>query len=563
MTAKADLVVYGKIFTAEKENDGLCEAFAVKDGKYIYVGDRIGAAAYIEDGVTKVIDNTGKGLIIPGCTEGHGHFIGIDALVRMMPGYYEGDYESLLALLREKMNSEKKPEFFLSWGLDYMKFSGEMDPAKNYAEEIEAIAPGIPVVMIDSAGHAAMCNQTALRKADIANGEKVRGGNVYQTSDGVPNGLISDELVPYVIGRAIDLSHLDADVFRTACKNAVDTLHQRGFTNYFDAYINYLSGTALYPYLKELDDKGELGINAATTYTVRSFEAKEYREKMDILIQEGERYRAAHFDPLVLKLFADGVVESRTGWVLGEYPNAAPGQEHGNIVWTPEELKEIAAYANAKGIPVHTHTYGDGACRAVIDAYIYAEEKSGKKLHNTMAHVRNITPEDIRRCAEHDIGIAENMIWHCMDFPEENYDETMKQASAAFPEGIFESGYPMKSLMDAGVTVSSSTDAPAAEAIQGSIQNIIEVAVTGMTPGDVFPAYRPEELLTVREALQCLTIDGARQLGIDDKCGSVKPGKNADFVILDTDFLDFEGKALRTIHKTNIKNVFFEGKQVL
>lgn len=121
----------------------------------------------------------------------------------------------------------------------------------------------------------------------------------------------------------------------------------------------------------------------------------------------------------------------------------------------------------------------------------------------------------------------------------------------------------MKSLMDAGVTVSSSTDAPAAEAIKGNIQNIIEVAVTGMTPGDAFPAYRPEELLTVREALQCLTIDGARQLGIDDKCGSVKPGKNADFVILDTDFLDFERKALRTIHKTEIKNVFFEGKQVL
>lgn len=560
---KANLVVYGKVYTAEKENDGLCEAFAVKDGKYIYVGDRAGAADYAEEGVTKIIDNTGKGLIIPGCTEGHGHFIGIDALVRMMPGYFVADYESLLDLLRKKMNGGKKPEFFMSWGFDYIKFSGVMDPARNYAEEIEAIAPGIPVVMIDTAGHQALCNLTALRKAEIAGGEKVRGGNVYQTSDGVPNGLVSDELVPYVIERAIDLQHLDAEIYRTACKNAVSTLHQRGFTNYFDAYINYLAGTALYPYLKELDEKGELGINAATTYTVRSFEAKAYREKMDILIKEGEKYRTAHFDPLILKLFADGVVESKTGWVLGEYPNAAPGQEHGNIVWTPDELKEIAAYANAKGIPVHTHTYGDGACRAVIDAYIYAEERSGKKLHNTMAHVRNITPEDVRRCAEHDIGIAENMIWHCMDIPEENHDVIVKQMSAAYPEGIYGSGYPMKSLLDAGITLSSSTDAPAAESIKGNIQNIIEVAVTGITPGEEYRAYAPGELLTVREALQCLTIDGARQLGIGEKCGSVKEGKNADFVILDTDFLDFEGEALRTIHRTNIKNVYFEGREVL
>ena len=34
----ADLVVYGKIFTAEENR--IVEAFAVKDGKYVYVGDK-------------------------------------------------------------------------------------------------------------------------------------------------------------------------------------------------------------------------------------------------------------------------------------------------------------------------------------------------------------------------------------------------------------------------------------------------------------------------------------------------------------------------------------------
>ena len=33
----ADLVVIGKIFTSE--NNQMAEAFAVKDGKYVYVGD--------------------------------------------------------------------------------------------------------------------------------------------------------------------------------------------------------------------------------------------------------------------------------------------------------------------------------------------------------------------------------------------------------------------------------------------------------------------------------------------------------------------------------------------
>ena len=43
----ADLVVYGKIFTSE--GNQIVEAFAVKDGKYVYVGDKAGAEAYVEE----------------------------------------------------------------------------------------------------------------------------------------------------------------------------------------------------------------------------------------------------------------------------------------------------------------------------------------------------------------------------------------------------------------------------------------------------------------------------------------------------------------------------------
>ena len=55
----ADIVVYGKIFTSE--GNQIVEAFAVKDGKFIYVGDKAGANAFIEDGKTEIIDYTGKG----------------------------------------------------------------------------------------------------------------------------------------------------------------------------------------------------------------------------------------------------------------------------------------------------------------------------------------------------------------------------------------------------------------------------------------------------------------------------------------------------------------------
>ena len=68
----ADLVVYGKIFTSE--GNQIVEAFAVKDGKYIYVGDKAGAEAFIEEGKTEVVDYTDKGLVMPGCGNGHAHY---------------------------------------------------------------------------------------------------------------------------------------------------------------------------------------------------------------------------------------------------------------------------------------------------------------------------------------------------------------------------------------------------------------------------------------------------------------------------------------------------------
>jgi predicted amidohydrolase YtcJ len=69
---KADLVVYGKIFTSEENR--IVEAFAVKDGKYIYTGDRKGAEAFVEEGRTEVVDYTGKGLVMPSCGNGHAHY---------------------------------------------------------------------------------------------------------------------------------------------------------------------------------------------------------------------------------------------------------------------------------------------------------------------------------------------------------------------------------------------------------------------------------------------------------------------------------------------------------
>ncbi|MCQ2792423.1 MAG: amidohydrolase family protein [Bacilli bacterium] len=563
----ADTVVLGTIYTAEKDNNGLAEAFAVKDGKYIYVGNKKDVEKYIQEGKTTIINNE-KGLTIPGATEGHGHFIGIDSIIKKLPCLNE-QYEAIKEELAREMKLKPKPKFFMSWGLLYEKYMEQEDGWDKticYADELNEIAHDIPVVCFDNSGHQALCNTFALKQAGLINGsgeiQEVRGGTVIKTTSASPtySGWVSDELAPYVVKKCINLSELGENFFIDAVKNAVSTLNERGFTNYLEAYINYLSKDDFYRAINKVDLANELNVNVSSFDTIRSFEDKEYKARVQEVKSLANEYKSPHFDPHNIKLFADGVTESRTGWLLEPYQKG--GDYYGNKIWEQEELNNLVYESNKEGLNVHTHTFGDAACRAVINAYIDAENRLGKHYNNTLAHVRNITTEDIVKAAEHHIGMAENIIWHSTS---DEYDALLWQAILAglIPEDIALKGYPMKSLIDAGVLVSSSTDAPCGEQVLGNIQNVIEVATTGITPTLEGSSYNKDELLSVREVLECLTINGAKQLRIDDKCGSIKVGKNADFVTMDTNFLNYTKlEDLRTIHNTKINSVYFEGNIV-
>ena len=555
----ADLVVLGTVFTAEDGNNGLAESFAVKDGRYIYVGSKDGVKPFIKEGETKVIDMNGEGLVIPGCTEGHGHYFGVYGVMSQFP-CANCTYKEMLNALKEQVASGAKQ--FGTFGWNGSELRDRKAAGDNFAEEIESIAPGIPVVLIDNTGHNAVCNTTVLRKLGLLENPKLRGGEIGLDKEGKPNGHVSDQAVGYVFENSIN-GILTAEQFQNACKVAQDMLLPMGYTNAFDAYLNQFDETEAYNALKTLDDKGELKLNVAACYNIKSCDADVYKEKVDRVSTIAEAYKSEHFNPRFIKLFADGVTEEGTGWMLKEYRNARKGKEHGNIIWSPEELKNIVTYANSKGILIHTHSYGDAACNATLDAYIASNEKNAGEYRNCLGHVRNIEKKDLIRAAENRIPIAANLIWHT------DYDNNIPQ-QLKFKMHLIElmsvntyySGYPMKSLVKNGVIVSSSTDAPAAMTTKGTAMNVLQVAVTGAAPNDNAQPFATNELLTIEEGLKALTINGAWQLGLEKERGSIKVGKYADFVILDKNILAYKKEQYNTIGDTKVLNTYFEGENV-
>ena len=306
----ADLVVYGNIYTAEDSNDSMAEAFAVKDGKYVYVGDKEGVKDYIKEGKTEVIDKSGEGMVMPGATEGHSHYFGVYGAGLQLPAYGK-TYQEILDELKKQVATSNIKQF-MTFGWKSSELSADVATGKNFADEIESIAPGIPVLILDNSGHAAVCNNTVLKKAGVLDNPQIRGAEVKLDKNGKPSGYVTDQGVGYLTDKAMD-SALDADQTKKACEVAVDMLHEYGYTNALDAYINQFSESNFYTAIKDLDSAGQLNLNLATCYCLKSFDADQYKDKVNRVDELRNQYKSSHFNPGFIKLFVDGVVESGSG----------------------------------------------------------------------------------------------------------------------------------------------------------------------------------------------------------------------------------------------------------
>ena len=69
----------------------------------------------------------------------------------------------------------------------------------------------------------------------------------------------------------------------------------------------------------------------------------------------------------------------------------------------------------------------------------------------------------------------------------------------------------------------------------------------------------PSERLTRAQALKGMTLDAAYASFTEDRLGSLTPGKKADYVVFDRDFVD-EGTPKEEILKAHVRATVVDGK---
>lgn len=546
----ADLVVYGKIYTAET-ND--MKAFAVKDGKYVYVGDSIGAKAYI-DSTTKILNYSYKGLVMPSCGNGHAHYMmgyGFSSVGATIGS--EDDVDKFFQIITDAVAKARtrKSTVIFGFGWNYHIFKENM-PTR---QQLDSICSDIPMFFSDEEGHKGLVNTLCLKKAGILSEDgkllkgkdAIRGGEIVMGNDELPTGLLLEQAGTYTRSTLDNEKLYTVETARKNLKDIEQHLLSEGYTMYQDGWSNYFFNNNFYMAAQQLDEANEMNFILGLSHEIESW--MDVSSSLSEAI-EMKSYASKHVLPQWVKLFIDGTVEGGTGYCSKLYPDG----HQGIINWKEQEVADITHTANVNDLSMHIHTMGDKAVNLAVNAYISGGQDDKR---NTIVHVRNVMDEDWQRMAQHNIYATSGMLWHHYI----RLAPLILWMYGMVPEGFETMSYPMKSYFNYGINVSSHTDFPALSGSPDDPFGIMEIAVMGVK-ADVAEYQDPwweAELLSREQALQALTINCAKQMFIEKERGSIKVGKYADFLLVNKDVLTCP---MTSIHQAKVAATYFEGRKV-
>ena len=515
---KAETIILGNVITMD-EFKPYAEAIAVADEKIIYVGSR-DAAMKLKDDKTRILDY-GSNSIYPGFLEAHCHpgFAGNNMLGRanLLEGKTPEDYVAILKKYVEE-NKDKPHIVGSGWSDDLLY--------QLNAKQLDEICPDKPMINQSSSGHMMWINTKAMEAYDINEEAVAQWGTecIHVDENGKPNGLLAEKPAIDLVKRV----QPELDQAKKELLGFQQYAFANGYTGVYDAGYQLLTKHDPRAY-KELDDEGKLKLYSFCGSFVND-NTDTPEEDMERIVKEAEEYNGKHVRVIGAKVFADGVVEGHTAWMLDDYVDK-PGYKGVTRFDDHDKMVRLVKAASAHNMNVHVHSVGDGATRAWIDAIAEAESETGNyDMRNALAHLQEVTPEDIKRFGEYNIMAVCGIMWamkHPVGFAQEvEYVGEEKSNNA----------YPVKSIIDGGGVVVNHSDYPVSpmfSAIQAFCLGVLKKLPS--EPDDYIRNI--DQAISRHEALKTLTSNVAYMWHEEDRMGSISLGKLANFVVLDRDFM--------------------------
>ncbi|MCF0146207.1 MAG: amidohydrolase [Eubacterium sp.] len=550
------LFVNGK-FCTMNDNAMWAEAVAVEDGRFTFVGtmDEL-AAAGIDDGSYEKTDLGGR-FVIPGIVDTHQH-IGLTTLYSGMAGN-----EQPYILTHTKAEALVKIKEFIDRHPEYDRYKCSAGSKEEWGEtlsvqDLDAVCPDKPLGVCDAGGHRATANSCLMKIIGLDESRK----------DPVPNfchygrdkeGKLDGSMFEYTQFEALAyLDTLPHETIEVVADMILDYNSSRGITGLYDAGILWREDEIL-KLLRDMDDRGKIPAHYAASHTI--YLPSMVDDAISEQLRVKKEYEGGNLTIDTMKIFVDGTAAEFSAFV--KEPYAKTGTCAGAL-FSFDEMYKFFVEANEKGVNLHLHCIGDAAAERIADVVekIF-NDGIDFKVHVTLAHCELITYETLAKIKKYGIFIDMTPSW--LDGPVPGsfwYQDTFN-----FSKENQKRCYELRTNMEHAGNFTLSSDCPVSPTVKEYMWNPyygMEMAVTrygvGITgPDEECCGGRPDERLTIEEALRAYTINGAIQQNWEDECGSIEVGKSADFAVLDRDLYAIPATE---IHETLPELVVFRGNQV-
>ncbi len=504
-----ELILFnGKIHTMDPSLP-LATALVIRDGRILYTGsDTEARESFPQAAKENIIDLKGA-CVIPGLTDSHIHFhmfsLGLQQVNAETP-----TLDQALAAVAEFARRKPAGSWITGYGWNHNVWGGQFPTAA----QLDRVSPDHPVVLGAKSGHATWANSQALRAAQISSKTAdPPGGQIVRDEGGNPTGVLLEEAMQ-LIDKLVPEPGLAESV--EAIRQGLQVAHRAGLTSIHD-----MDGVDCFQAFQVLRQAGQL-----TLRVTKSIPLAHLDEAVGLGVRTGLGDDWLHVGGV--KMFADGALGPRTAWMLEGFDTAP---DNTGISTTPVEvLNEAVQRANAHGLATNIHAIGDRANREVLDIYAEARSCLGETgLRNRIEHVQLLHPADSGRLAQ--LGVIASMqpIHATSDMVISDRHWGTRSAGA----------YALKTQLENGAILALGSDCPV-ETLDPLVG--IHAAVTRRradgTPGP--EGWHPEQRLSVEQAVQGYTSGPAYAAGMEDRLGSLVPGKLADLTVLDRDIFTIE-----------------------
>lgn len=514
--------INGSVFTGEMP---LAEAFAVENGRFCAVGSMREVLSMRKN--DEPVTDLGGNFVCAGFIDSHMHLLGFGGLMSMCQlmehtTSMQDVQDALRTFIKEKNIPVGTWVRGRGWNQDYFT-DGHGMPTRA---DLDAVSTEHPILITRCCGHSLVLNSKALEVLGIDGTEPQVDGGHYD----IETGLFLDSAMSMAYTR---LPLPDRAAIKEMLLNACKGLNSYGVTSSHTDDLCTIEGVDWREVVAAYEE-----LRAENKLTVRVYEQSQLTTPEDLRAFLNAGYKTGVGDDIFkigpLKLLGDGSLGARTAYLSGEYADA-PGQK-GLAIFTQQQFDELLLLAHRNGMQSAVHAIGDGILDRILSAYEKAFAACPRDDHRSgIVHVQITRPDQLQKMKELNLHAYIQSIFL-------DYDTNIVEARVG--KKLADTSYAFHTMKKMGMHVSNGTDCPVEMpiALRG-----IQCAVTRCTLDGKKGPYRPEEAMSVEEALLSYTAEGAHASFEENVKGRIQPGMLADFAVLSDSPFDVEKKKIGDI----------------